>query len=105
MSPCSTRFGSARKCRATTTTSGRGEGRWNKSPTVIASAIGAGEETGKLDHVLQKVSGHYDREVDSSLKAATSLIEPLLITLMGGVVGAIAMSLLLPIFQLSRATG
>ena len=66
--------------------------------------IGAGEETGKLDHVLKKVSNFYDLEVETSIKATTSLIEPLMICGMGVIVGCIAMGLLLPIFQLSRPT-
>jgi type IV pilus assembly protein PilC len=54
--------------------------------------------------VLAKVSVYYDREVETSIKATTSLIEPLLIIIMGAVVGSIAMGLLLPIFSLSRPT-
>ncbi len=71
-------------------------------PAAVVQMIGAGEETGKLDHVLKKVSNYYDREVELAIKAATSLIEPLMIIAMGGVVGTIAMGLLLPIFQLSK---
>jgi type IV pilus assembly protein PilC len=67
--------------------------------------IGAGEETGKLDVVLLKVSSFYDREVETSLKATTSLIEPLMICAMGFVVGGIALGLLMPIFSLSRPGG
>ena len=55
-----------------------------------------------IDTVLAKVSGYYDREVETSLKATTSLIEPLMICAMGFVVGGIALGLLMPIFQLSR---
>jgi len=71
-------------------------------PPTLVQMIGAGEETGKLDTVLAKVSGYYDREVETSLKATTSLIEPLMICAMGVVVGGIALGLLMPIFQLSR---
>jgi type IV pilus assembly protein PilC len=71
-------------------------------PATLVQMIGAGEETGKLDTVLSKVSGYYDREVETSLKATTSLIEPLMICAMGFVVGGIALGLLMPIFQLSR---
>lgn len=71
-------------------------------PPTLVQMIGSGEETGKLDQVLDKVSTHYDHEVDVSLRTATRLIEPLMITVMGVVVGAIGMSLLLPIFSLSR---
>jgi type IV pilus assembly protein PilC len=55
--------------------------------------------------VLEKVSNYYDQEVESSLKAVTSVIEPILITVMGVVVGGIAMALLLPIFSLSKMPG
>jgi len=52
--------------------------------------------------VLHKVSTYYDRDLELSIKTTTSLIEPVMIVLMGFVVGGIAMSLLMPIFQLSR---
>ena len=71
-------------------------------PKTLVQMIGSGEETGKLDYVLVKVSTYYDGEVDTSLKTATSMIEPLLISAMGVVVGTIGLSLLLPIFTLSR---
>ena len=71
-------------------------------PSTLVQMISSGEETAKLDKVLAKVSAYYDREVENSIKAATSLIEPILIVGMGFVVGGIAMGLLLPIFQLSR---
>lgn len=74
-------------------------------PPTLVQMIGAGEETGKLDSVLAKVSSYYDREVETSLKATTSLIEPLMICAMGVVVGGIALGLLMPIFQLSRPGG
>ena len=74
-------------------------------PPTLVQMIGAGEETGKLDIVLAKVSAYYDREVETTLKATTSLIEPLMICAMGVIVGGIALGLLMPIFQLSRATG
>ncbi len=70
-------------------------------PKTLIQMIGSGEETGQLDTVLLKVSAHYDREVENSLKTVTSMIEPLMITVMGGVVGTIGMSILLPIFKLS----
>lgn len=71
-------------------------------PSALVQMIGSGEETAKLDEVLQKVSLHYDHEVDTALKTATSIIEPLMIMVMGVVVGGIALGLLLPIFSLSR---
>jgi len=77
----------------------------NLFPATLVQMIGAGEETGKLDRVLGKVSVYYDREVEASLKATTSMIEPLMICAMGVVVGGIALGLLMPIFQLSRPSG
>ena len=71
-------------------------------PPTLVQMIGAGEETGKLDVVLGKVSSFYDREVEASLKATTSMIEPLMICIMGVIVGGIALGLLMPIFQLSK---
>ncbi|MGY8769424.1 MAG: type II secretion system F family protein [Pirellulales bacterium] len=66
------------------------------------SLVRAGEQTGNLDGVLRKISSHYEDEVDLSIKTATSLIEPIMITVMGFVVGGIALALLMPIFSLSR---
>lgn len=71
-------------------------------PNVLVQMIAAGEDTGKLDVVLEKVSAYYDREVETSLKATTSLIEPIMIAVMGVVVGTIGMALMLPIFSLSK---
>jgi type IV pilus assembly protein PilC len=71
-------------------------------PRVLVQMIASGEETGKLDSVLQRVSAYYDGEVETSVKAATSLIEPIMIAVMGVVVGTIGLSLLLPIFSLSK---
>ncbi len=72
-------------------------------PPTLLQMIGCGEETGTLDNVLSKVSKHYDSEVDSALKVATRLIEPMMIVGMGCVVACIAYSLLLPVFELSSS--
>jgi type IV pilus assembly protein PilC len=71
-------------------------------PRVLVQMISSGEETAKLDVVLEKVSTYYDREVETSIKATTSLIEPIMIAVMGVIVGTIGLALLLPIFSLSR---
>ncbi len=71
-------------------------------PRVLVQMIGSGEETGKLDFVLERVSGYYDQEVETSLKATTAMIEPIMISVMGAVIGTIGLALLLPIFSLSR---
>jgi type IV pilus assembly protein PilC len=74
----------------------------NLFPKTLVQMIGSGEATGKLAPVLEKVSVHYDREVETSLKMVTSMLEPIMITVMGVVVGGIGLSLLMPIFSLSR---
>ncbi len=74
-------------------------------PPMLIQMISAGEQTGRLGPILERVSNYYDSEVDVSLKSVTSMIEPLMITVMGGVVGSIGMALLLPIFKLSSARG
>ncbi|MBM4003452.1 MAG: type II secretion system F family protein [Planctomycetes bacterium] len=74
-------------------------------PRTLVQMINAGEETAKLDLVLNKVAQYYDREVETSLKAATSVIEPIMISVMGLIVGAIGLGIMLPIFSLSRAAG
>lgn len=72
-------------------------------PATLVQMISSGEETGKLGFVLDRVSNYYDHEVETAVKAVTSLIEPIMITVMGGVVGGIGMALMLPIFKLSTA--
>ena len=71
-------------------------------PSVLVQMISSGEETGKLDYVLERVSTFYDQEVEAALKTTTSLIEPIMISIMGCVVGGIGLALLLPIFSLSK---
>ena len=71
-------------------------------PRVLVQMIACGEETGKLDVILERVSTYYDREVETSLKATTAMIEPIMICVMGAVIGTIGLALLLPIFSLSR---
>jgi type IV pilus assembly protein PilC len=69
-------------------------------PVMVTQMISVGEETGRLDHMLSKVSDFYDDEVEATLKGLTSLIEPLMIVGLGGIVGFIAVSVISPIYQL-----
>lgn len=70
-------------------------------PRAVVQMISAGEESGKLGEVLDEVSDFYSKELRNVIKTVTSMIEPLMIVLMGSVVGFIAMSIILPIFKLS----
>jgi len=71
-------------------------------PRAVVQMINAGEESGKLGEVLDEVSGFYARELRNVIKSVTAMIEPLMIVIMGGMVGFIAMSIILPIFKLSQ---
>jgi type IV pilus assembly protein PilC len=70
-------------------------------PPMVIQMISVGEETGNLETMLNKIADFYDQEVDTSVKAMTSLIEPLIICVMGLVIGAIVICMFLPIFQMS----
>jgi type IV pilus assembly protein PilC len=59
-----------------------------------------GEETGALDEMLDKIADFYDQEVEATVEALTSLIEPLLIVFMGVVVGGMIISLYMPMFNI-----
>ncbi|NBB79297.1 MAG: type II secretion system F family protein, partial [Verrucomicrobia bacterium] len=74
-------------------------------PPMVKHMSRAGEATGNVDGMLIKVSDFYDAEVDTLVKALTSLMEPLLITFLGVVIGGIVMAMFLPIFQLSSVVG
>jgi type IV pilus assembly protein PilC len=70
-------------------------------PRAVVQMIHAGEESGKLGEVLDEVSDFYSKELKAVIKGVTAMIEPLMIVLMGSIVGFIAMSIILPIFKLS----
>ncbi|OQA84081.1 MAG: Type II secretion system protein F [bacterium ADurb.Bin236] len=69
-------------------------------PPMVTQMIAVGEETGKLDAMLNKISEFYDMEVEATLSALTSLLEPLLMVFMGGMVGFIVVAMFMPMFQL-----
>lgn len=70
-------------------------------PRNVVQMISAGEESGKLGEVLREVSEYYAKELRNTIKSVTSMIEPLMIVVMGIIVGFIAMSIILPIFKMS----
>lgn len=71
-------------------------------PPMVTHMMSVGEETGALDTMLGKVADFYDSEVDDTVNALTSLIEPLLIIVMGVAVGGILISLYLPMFNIAN---
>ncbi len=70
-------------------------------PKSVVQMISAGEESGKLSEVLRDISDYYQKELKNIIRAVTAMIEPLMIVIMGVVVGFIAMSIILPVFKLS----
>jgi type IV pilus assembly protein PilC len=71
-------------------------------PPMVTHMIAVGEETGALDTMLSKIADFYDNEVDDTVSALTSLIEPLLIVVMGVAVGGILIALYLPMFNIAN---
>ncbi len=69
-------------------------------PPMVGHMVAVGEETGQLEHMLTKIADFYEDEVDAKVKALTSLIEPIMIVFVGGVVGFIVIAMYLPIFTL-----
>jgi type IV pilus assembly protein PilC len=76
-------------------------GRYNLMPGNVIQMIRSGEDSGNMGDVLSDISGFYARELTTVIKAVTSMIEPIMIVCMGVLVGFIAMSVILPIFQMS----
>ena len=76
-------------------------GKSSLLPRSVVQMVAAGEDSGKLGEVLDEVSEYYHRLLRDAIKSVTSMIEPLMIVIMGSVVGFIAMAIILPIFKMS----
>jgi type IV pilus assembly protein PilC len=72
----------------------------NVFPPMVVQMISVGEETGALDDMLTRIADFYDDEVDTAVDALTSLIEPIMIVFMGGIVGGMVIAMYLPMFKL-----
>jgi len=71
-------------------------------PPVLSQMVAVGEETGDMESVLLKLADFYDREVDDVANSLTSILEPVMIVILGGVVGTLALSVFGPISQLTQ---
>jgi type IV pilus assembly protein PilC len=69
-------------------------------PPMVVQMVGVGEETGALDEMLRRIADFYDREVEAATEALTAALEPLMIATLGGIVGAMVISLYMPMFQI-----
>ena len=74
-------------------------------PPMVTQMIGVGERTGGLDEMLSKIADFYDEEVDEAVTALTSVIEPIIIVVMGAVIGGILVAMYLPMFDIIGKIG
>ncbi|MEQ8756078.1 MAG: type II secretion system F family protein [Coleofasciculus sp. G1-WW12-02] len=74
-------------------------------PSLAIQMISVGEETGELDSMLMKVADFYEDEVEQTVKALTSILEPVMIIVIGGMVGTILVSMYLPMFKVFETLG
>jgi type IV pilus assembly protein PilC len=72
-------------------------------PTMVTHMVAVGEETGNLDTMLGKIADFYEDQVDAAVKALTSILEPVMIIIVGGIVGFIVISMYLPLFKVYDA--
>jgi type IV pilus assembly protein PilC len=68
-------------------------------PGMVVAMVAVGEETGALDQMLTKIADFYEDQVDAAVKSLTSILEPLMLVLVGGMVGFIVISMYLPLFK------
>ncbi len=69
-------------------------------PYIVVQMLEVGEETGNLESILEQIASHFETQVDATLKNMSSIIEPLLLLVIGGVVGALAYALIIPIYNI-----
>jgi type IV pilus assembly protein PilC len=68
-------------------------------PSMVTHMVGVGEETGALDAMLDRIAEFYEEQVEATVKALTSILEPVMIIVIGGIVGFIVISMYLPLFE------
>jgi type IV pilus assembly protein PilC len=74
-------------------------------PPMVVQMVGVGEATGALDAMLAKVADFYEDEVDNAVATLTSLLEPVMIAVLGGIIGFIVIAMYMPIFNLANVVG
>ncbi|HLO68034.1 MAG TPA: type II secretion system F family protein [Holophaga sp.] len=74
-------------------------------PPMVVQMVGVGEATGALDAMLAKVADFYEDEVDNAVAAMTAMMEPLIIAILGGIIGFIVIAMYMPIFNLANVMG
>jgi type IV pilus assembly protein PilC len=74
-------------------------------PPMVVQMVGVGEATGALDAMLSKVADFYEDEVDNAVAAMTAMMEPLIIAILGGIIGFIVVAMYMPIFNMANVMG
>ena len=77
----------------------------NLFPSLVIQMVGIGEESGSLEEMLDKVAVYYENEVDNAVDGLTSLMEPLIMAVLGVLVGGLVIAMYLPIFQMGSVVG
>ena len=70
-------------------------------PPMVVQMIGVGEQTGAMDDMLQKIADFYEDEVDTAVAAMTALLEPIMLVILGGLVGGMLIAMYMPIFEVA----
>jgi len=74
-------------------------------PQMVVQMINVGEQTGALDQMLSKIADFYEEEVDTAVAGLTKLIEPLMIVILGGIIGTIVTAMYLPMYSILEKIG
>jgi len=74
-------------------------------PKMVVQMIGVGEQTGAMDVMLGKIADFYEDEVDQAIDGMMAMIEPLIMVILGGIIGSVMIAMYLPIFQMGDAMG
>ena len=74
-------------------------------PSMVVQMVAVGEQTGAMDAMLSKIADFYDDEVDAAVSAMTSMLEPLMMLVLGGSIGALLIAMYLPIFKIAETVG
>ena len=74
-------------------------------PNMVLQMVAIGEEAGSLDFMLSKVADFYETEVDNAVDGLTALMEPMIMAVLGVLVGGLIVSMYLPIFQMGQVVG
>jgi type IV pilus assembly protein PilC len=72
-------------------------------PPMVGHMVAVGEETGQLEHMLSKVADFYEAEVDDAVEALSSLMEPMIMVVLGTLIGGMVIAMYLPIFKMGQA--